>query len=249
MVFSAAINIRAVALSISNRSTSASSWLPIKQCDPMNILFLIIGLSFAACTSQAQTPPSYISSNMTSDTSSVEVATLGGGCFWCVEAVFQRLQGVTSVVSGYTGGTVEQPTYKQICEGTTGHAEVVQVTFDPSVVTYADVLQVFFLAHDPTTLNRQGNDVGTQYRSAIFTHSSEQQTVAQAYIAQLVDSKTWADPIVTEVLPCPVFYPAEDYHQNYFNANGSQPYCAFVVRPKVEKFAKTFQNRLKPEYR
>lgn len=182
---------------------------------------------------------------MMSDT----VVTLGAGCFWCVEAVFQRLEGVHSVESGYMGGTTTNPTYKEVCSGTTGHAEVVRVTYDPAVVSFEDILHVFFSAHDPTTLNRQGNDVGTQYRSAIFTYSDEQRSVAKAYIEQLDAAKTWPEPVVTEVTPASTFYKAEDYHQNYFNDNGSQPYCAFVVRPKVEKFLKAFRDRVKPDYR
>jgi peptide-methionine (S)-S-oxide reductase len=209
--------------------------------------FAMFAVAFSACTAQSQPPP--FESPSVNASSTTSIATLGGGCFWCIEAVFQRLDGVTSVQSGYAGGTTANPTYKEVCSGTTGHAEVVRITFDPSVVSYADILQVFFLAHDPTTLNRQGNDVGTQYRSVIFTHSEEQDQIARAYIAQLDASKTWPDPIVTEVATCPTFYPAEDYHQNYFNTNGAQPYCAFVVRPKVEKFEKAFQSRLKPEYR
>jgi len=214
----------------------------------MRALLANLVILLATCTSQSQPPPPFEASSVNSPSSS-EIATLGGGCFWCVEAVFQRLEGVTAVQSGYAGGTTVNPTYKDICTGTTGHAEVVRVTFDPTVVSYADILQVFFLAHDPTTLNRQGNDVGTQYRSVVFTHSAEQANTARSYIAQLEASKTWADPIVTEVADCPDYYPAEDYHQNYFNDNGGQPYCAFVVRPKVEKFEKAFQSRIKQEYR
>lgn len=176
-------------------------------------------------------------------------ATLAGGCFWCIEAVFQRMDGVLTVESGYMGGTVANPTYKDVTTGATGHAEVCHITFDSSKVSYADLLQVFFAAHDPTTLNRQGNDVGTQYRSAIFYHDDEQRAVAEAYVAQLAAAGTWPDPIVTEITKASTFYKAEDYHQNYFNQNGGQPYCAFVVRPKVEKFLKSFGDRVKQEYR
>ena len=151
--------------------------------------------------------------------------------------------------SGYMGGSVKDPTYKQVCEGTTGHAEVCRVTFDPAVISFADVLQIFFAAHDPTTLNRQGNDVGTQYRSAIFTNGQEQDSTSRQYIRQLTESKTWPGPIVTEVSPATVFYKAEDYHQNYYEQNGSQPYCAFVVRPKVEKFKKQFKDKLRSDAR
>jgi peptide-methionine (S)-S-oxide reductase len=174
-----------------------------------------------------------------------EVATLAGGCFWCLEAVFDDLRGVTDVVSGYSGGHVENPTYKAVCNGTTGHAEVVQVTFDPQEITFKDVLKVFFTIHDPTTLNRQGADVGTQYRSAIFTHSPEQETAAKEVIAELGAAGLWADRIVTEVEPFKKFYPAEDYHQNYFANNPTQGYCVFVVAPKVAKFRKQYLAQLK----
>lgn len=175
----------------------------------------------------------------------LDTAILGGGCFWCVEAVYELVDGVVSVESGYSGGSVKNPTYKEVCSGTTGHAEVCRVVFDTAKVSYADILQMFFAAHDPTTLNRQGNDVGTQYRSVIFTMSAEQRETALAYIKQLDESTTFADPIVTQVVDEDVFYPAEDYHQNYYEQNGGQPYCAFVVRPKVEKFQKQFANKLR----
>jgi peptide-methionine (S)-S-oxide reductase len=165
-----------------------------------------------------------------------ETATLAGGCFWCLEAVYQELKGVSSVVSGYMGGPVDNPTYEQVCSGGTGHAEVVQLKFDPAVLAFRDLLGVFFAIHDPTTLNRQGNDVGTQYRSAIFYHSEEQQTVAREVIASL----EFADPVVTEVVPASKFWPAEDYHQNYFRDHSSQPYCAYVVAPKLAKFRKLY---------
>ncbi len=205
--------------------------------------------SAVACTSaEERTPPAPRDAsppNHTMSEQSRDTATLAGGCFWCIEAVFQLLDGVDLVESGYCNGSVPNPTYKQVCTGTTGHAEACRITFNPSVVSYADILQVFFASHDPTTLNRQGNDVGTQYRSAIFYHSEEQRKTALEYIAQLAESKTWADPIVTEVAPAAEFYKAEDYHQNYYNQNGTAPYCAFVVRPKVEKFQKLFKDRLK----
>lgn len=174
-----------------------------------------------------------------------EVATLGAGCFWCVEAVFDDLKGVTDVVSGYTGGKNPNPTYREVCSGTTGHAEVVQVTFDPSVISFSDVLRIFFTVHDPTQLNRQGNDVGTQYRSAIFYHSPEQQRAAQEVIAELSEQKLWDRPIVTEVVPAKEFYAAEDYHQEYFANNPFQPYCMAIVAPKVKKFRKQFVEQLK----
>ena len=174
-----------------------------------------------------------------------EQATLGGGCFWCLEAVFENLRGVERVVSGYSGGRLADPSYQQVCTGTTGHAEVVQVTFDPSVLSYRDLLEVFFTIHDPTTLNRQGMDVGTQYRSAIFYHSLEQRRVAEELITELNASGVWGRPLVTEVVPFDVFYPAEDYHQGYFRNNPSQGYCQAVVAPKVAKFRKHFAARLK----
>jgi peptide-methionine (S)-S-oxide reductase len=172
-----------------------------------------------------------------------EVATLGGGCFWCLDAVFLRLKGVDSVVSGYCGGRTLNPSYRDICEGNSGHAEVVQITFDPALISYPDLLEVFFAIHDPTTLNRQGNDVGTQYRSVIFTHSAEQAASAARTVAALGAAGAYADPIVTEVLPVPTFYPAEDYHQDYFANNPRQPYCQAVVAPKLAKFLKKFGSR------
>ncbi|RRR69525.1 MAG: peptide-methionine (S)-S-oxide reductase [Candidatus Viridilinea halotolerans] len=174
-----------------------------------------------------------------------EIATLGGGCFWCVEAVFDLLDGVNDAVSGYMGGHMANPTYSRVCDGDTGHAEVVQVRFDPAQISYREILEVFFTIHDPTTLNRQGNDVGTQYRSVIFYHSPEQQATAQALLAELHERKLWPNPLVTEVSPAPEFYPAEDYHQEYFAHNGRQPYCQMVVAPKVTKFRKQFAQRLK----
>ncbi len=175
----------------------------------------------------------------------LQQATLAGGCFWCLEAVFDELKGVISVESGYAGGHVPNPSYQAVCTGMTGHAEVVQVTFDPSVVSYEDLLRVFFTIHDPTTLNRQGADVGTQYRSAIFTHDDAQRAAAEAVIREIGESKLWADPIVTEVKPLDKFYVAENYHQEYFVHNPNQPYCRVVIEPKVAKFRKYFVDRLK----
>lgn len=177
-------------------------------------------------------------------TASTELATLAGGCFWCLEAVFLELKGVHGAKSGYAGGRRPNPTYEQVCTGTTGHAEVVQVTFDPSVISYRDLLDVFFTIHDPTTLNRQGNDSGTQYRSAIYTHSAEQKQTATATIAEFTLAKVWDDPIVTEVTPLDVFYPAENYHDNYFAQNPGNPYCAVVIAPKVSKARKLFLEKL-----
>ncbi|NDJ34027.1 MAG: peptide-methionine (S)-S-oxide reductase MsrA [Chloroflexi bacterium] len=174
-----------------------------------------------------------------------EVATLGGGCFWCLEAVYDQLKGVTDVVSGYTGGHVPNPTYEQVCNKTTGHAEVVQVTFDPDVVSFRDLLDVFFTIHDPTTLNRQGADVGPQYRSAIFYHSEEQKRVAEETIKEYDEKGLWSNPIVTEVTPIETFYQAEDYHQEYFARNPFAGYCQVVIAPKVAKFRKKYMERLK----
>ena len=174
-----------------------------------------------------------------------EVATLAGGCFWCLEAVFDDLRGVDSVESGYMGGKTVNPSYEEVCSGETGHAEVAQLSFDPKRVSFKEILEVFFVIHDPTTLNRQGNDVGTQYRSAIFYHSAEQKAAAEQVIANMSAAKVYEDPIVTEVVPASKFYVAEDYHQEYFRRNPAQPYCAFVVRPKVAKFRKHFLEKLK----
>jgi peptide-methionine (S)-S-oxide reductase len=174
-----------------------------------------------------------------------ELATLAGGCFWCLEAVYKELRGVERVASGYAGGQVPNPTYRQVCEGTTGHAEVVQIAFDPGAVSYRELLEVFFTIHDPTTLNRQGADVGTQYRSAIFYHTPEQRETAEQVIAEMESARVWDSPIVTEVAPLAVFYKAEDSHQDYFERNPAQPYCRAVVAPKVSKFRKHFLERLK----
>jgi peptide-methionine (S)-S-oxide reductase len=169
-----------------------------------------------------------------------EIATLAGGCFWCLEAVYQEMHGVLSVESGYMGGSVPNPTYQAVCTGTTGHAEVVQLKFDPAAVSFRELLEVFFVIHDPTTLNRQGNDTGTQYRSAIFYHSDEQKRIAQDFINQLTLDGAFPDPIVTEVTPATEFYVAEAYHQNYFRSHSEQPYCHYVVAPKLMKFRKSF---------
>ena len=182
---------------------------------------------------------------MAAQQSEFEVATLAGGCFWCLEAVFDQLDGVVSVESGYSGGHVANPTYRAVCTGATGHAEVVQVTFDPMRVTYREILDVLFDVHDPTTLNRQGADVGTQYRSAIFYHSDAQRATAEATIAELGAARRWNAPIVTEVTPLAVFYVAEDYHQEYFRYNGEQPYCRAVIAPEVAKFRKQYLAKLK----
>jgi len=175
----------------------------------------------------------------------LDTATFGTGCFWCTEAVFQQLKGVKKVSSGYSGGHVKNPTYKEVCEGTTGHAECIQVLYNPAEISFDDLLEVFWQTHDPTTLNRQGNDIGTQYRSVIFYHNKEQKEKAEKYKTELNKSGAFNDPIVTEISPAAEFYVAEDYHQNYYNNNGSQPYCYFVIRPKLEKFEKVFKDKIK----
>lgn len=172
-----------------------------------------------------------------------EVATLGGGCFWCLEAVFQDLKGVESVVSGYSGGHVDNPTYETVSQGTTGHAEVIHITFDPDVITYHDILQIFFMLHDPTTPNRQGNDVGPQYRSVIFYHTPEQERVAREVMSKMAG--VWSSPVVTQLEAFTKFYPAEDYHQNFYKENPEQGYCIFVIEPKVSQFRRLFSGRLK----
>jgi peptide-methionine (S)-S-oxide reductase len=173
-----------------------------------------------------------------------EKTTLGGGCFWCLEAAFKELKGVKKVISGYAGGSVKNPGYREVCSGSTGHAEVVQITFDPAIISFDEILNVFFSIHDPTTLNRQGNDVGTQYRSIILYHSGNQKEKALSYIQKLEDEKIWKNKIVTEVEPIQKFYPAEYYHQDYYENNPSQPYCSFVINPKMNKFRKKFSEML-----
>jgi len=180
--------------------------------------------------------------NMNND---LAVATFGNGCFWCTEAIFQQLKGVESVYPGYTGGSVKNPSYREVCNGTTGHAEAIQIKYDPSVINYRELLDIFFYTHDPTTLNRQGNDVGTQYRSAIFYHDEEQKAAAEEIISQLTSEKVYDDPIVTEVTPMDVFYMAEDYHKNYYLNNKSQGYCRAVINPKLDKFMKKYGSKTK----
>ena len=183
--------------------------------------------------------------NETKTQNGYDTATFGAGCFWCVEAVFQQLKGVVSVKSGYSGGTVKNPAYREVCEGTTGHAEVCQIVYDPKQITFKDLLEAFWQTHDPTTLNRQGNDFGTQYRSVVFYHSEDQKETALKYKKELDLSGAFEKPIITSVDPFTVFYPAEDYHQNYYNLNGDQPYCSYMIRPKLEKFKKAFHDKLK----
>lgn len=175
----------------------------------------------------------------------VEQATLGGGCFWCTEAIFLRLNGVEEVKSGYSGGKIKNPSYREVCTGRTGHAEVIQITFDPKIISFAEILEVFFATHDPTTLNRQGNDIGTQYRSVIFYHNEEQKKIAEKVLSLFEKDKVYDNPVVTEITPFSNFYLAEDYHNNYFEQNPAQPYCQFVIAPKVEKFQKIFKEKLK----
>lgn len=183
--------------------------------------------------------------NDTSPTSpKTEMATFGTGCFWCTEAIFQELQGVLSVTSGYMGGSVPNPGYEEVCTGTTGHAECLQLVFDPAIIPFDQLLEVFWESHDPTTLNRQGNDIGTQYRSVIFYHNEEQRQKAEHYKTELDKQGAYPNPIVSEITPATTFYPAEDYHQNYYNDHGSQPYCYLVIRPKIEKFEKAFKDKL-----
>jgi peptide-methionine (S)-S-oxide reductase len=212
------------------------------------IMLNIFGMALFSCAdSPIQSIPTIQQPTImtTEKQKTIDTATFGAGCFWCVEAVYQQLEGVVSVTSGYMGGSVKNPSYREVCDGKTGHAEVCQIVFDPSKITYTDLLQAFWVSHDPTTLNRQGNDIGTQYRSVIFYHSAEQEQLANKYKKELEASHAYANPIVTEISTLTDFYKAEDYHQNYFNENGDQPYCQFVVKPKVEKFQKVFKDKLK----
>jgi peptide-methionine (S)-S-oxide reductase len=215
----------------------------------MRFLVLLFSMAVASCDAQvAERTRSaenaaanlYVKSN-----DSMEIATFGAGCFWCVEAVFQQIKGVDTVVSGYMGGKIPNPTYREICSGLTGHAEVIQIKFNPQVVSFADLLKVFWGTHDPTTLNRQGADVGTQYRSAVFYHNATQKELAESIKADLNKSGAFANPIVTEITAATTFYVAEDYHQNYYRLNGDQPYCRFVIQPKMEKLDKVFKAYLK----
>lgn len=221
------------------------------------LLYLVLGLWATAC--QGQTRPAPTAKTMNDQPNQTQslpqtpvtvppgmaVATLGNGCFWCTEAVFDELRGVQSATSGYSGGAVKNPSYKEVCTGRTGHAEALQIIYDPKVVSFEKLLEVFWQTHDPTTLNRQGADVGTQYRSAIFYHNEEQRKIAEDLKKKLDAAGAYSDPIVTEITPFANFYPAEDYHQEYYKLNGEAPYCQFVVRPKVEKFRKVFKEDLK----
>ncbi len=233
------------------------------QKTPQALGAFIVGLLLFSCSAEApaeETAPKDVSKTlavmdeMTADQQAekdavapgtIETATFGAGCFWCIEAVFTELKGVKTVVSGYTGGATENPSYKAICTGTTGHAEVAQITYDASVITFDELLEVFWKTHDPTTLNQQGNDIGTQYRSAIFYHNDAQKTAAEHCKTELDKSGAWDNPIVTEISPLEKFWPAENYHQEYYANNPDQGYCRYVIQPKVEKFRKVFKDKLK----
>jgi peptide-methionine (S)-S-oxide reductase len=211
--------------------------------------FKLLMILFAMQACQSQNKDSFMLETKTpipmEVTDGLELATLAGGCFWCTEAVFLELEGVKSVVSGYIGGTIKNPAYREVTSGRTGHAEAVQITFDPKVVSYETLLEVFFATHDPTTLNRQGNDVGTQYRSEIFYYNDDQKSVANQYIDLLISEKTFDNPIVTRITPASVFYLAEDYHQNYYNNNQDQQYCYYVITPKIKKLQTKYKSKLK----
>jgi peptide-methionine (S)-S-oxide reductase len=219
----------------------------------MKQMFFLLALLSAGCHSAQNVSPkkdttmtTTLSANDTTivaPSGKTEIATLGAGCFWCVEAIFQDLKGASKVESGYSGGHVDNPTYREVCSGLTGHAEVIQVTFDPAVISFKEILEIFFVTHDPTTLNRQGADAGTQYRSAVFYHSPEQRTVAEEVKTSM--QSVWDDPIVTEIAEFDKFYKAEDYHQNYYKDNPNQPYCSIVIAPKVKKFRQQYQAKLK----
>ncbi|MDE5422671.1 peptide-methionine (S)-S-oxide reductase MsrA [Ancylomarina sp. DW003] len=203
----------------------------------MKLRLIIIGLLLTGAVQAKQTNKM--------NQKNTEIATLGSGCFWCTEAIFQELKGVEKVESGYMGGELKNPTYKDICTGETGHAEVCQITFDPEIISFTELLEVFWQVHNPTTLNRQGADVGTQYRSAIFYHNKEQKKIAKELLEELDKSEAYNDPIVTEITEAEKFYKAENYHQDYYNLNKSQPYCSFVIKPKQDKFRKVFKDKLK----
>jgi peptide-methionine (S)-S-oxide reductase len=210
-------------------------------------LFLLAGIFFSDCRGSENKTAEKPLTNQPKVTMSAntDTITLGGGCFWCIEAVFLNLKGVESATSGYMGGTVKNPTYREVCTGTTGHAEVVQVVYDPKVVSFEEILEVFFTVHDPTTLNRQGNDTGTQYRSAIFYHTQAQKETAERIVAELNKSGAWSNPLVTQIVPASSFYKAENYHQNYYNNNSEAGYCQYVIQPKLEKFRKVFPEKIK----
>jgi peptide-methionine (S)-S-oxide reductase len=209
------------------------------------ILSVIISNGLVSCVDEASHKTEDFNNLSDKNLTNMDTATFGAGCFWCVEAQFQLLQGVISVQSGYSGGHIKNPAYKEVCNGTTGHAEVIQVVFDEKIISYDELLAAFWQSHDPTQLNRQGNDIGTQYRSVIFYHDEKQKELAEKYKKELNASGAWDKPIVTEISPVINFYKAEDHHQNYYNENGDQPYCSYVIQPKVEKFKKVFKDKLK----
>lgn len=214
----------------------------MKKIIPFALLLFIAGTS---CGQKGKADNTATVNNKQINMEGLQLATFGSGCFWCTEAVFQQVDGVEKVESGYAGGQVKNPTYKEVCSGLTGHAEVIQVTYDPKKVTYDELLEIFWQTHDPTTLNKQGADEGTQYRSVVFYHTAEQKQLAEGYKKKLDAEKIYRQPIVTEISAAPTFYKAEDYHQNYFNLNGSAPYCSYVIQPKLEKFKKVFKDKLK----
>jgi peptide-methionine (S)-S-oxide reductase len=208
------------------------------------IVFLLIVFYFQTSCSQRDVHEKN-KNTMNATSLNYDTATFAAGCYWCVEAIFQRLNGVISVESGFSGGYMKNPSYKEVCTGSTGHAEVCQITYDPTVVSYLTLLEVFWKTHDPTSLNRQGNDVGTQYRSAVFYHNQRQKEQALEMKEKLNTAHIWKDPVITEIVPFEAFYKAEDYHQDYYNQNASQPYCTFVITPKVEKFEKVFKDKIR----
>ncbi len=209
----------------------------------------MICISFFACTGTETNTDmqndTEKAQDIVGDPEKLDTITLGAGCFWCTEAIFQSLEGVYTVESGYCNGSIKNPSYKEVCSGRTGHAEVARITYDPNVIAFKELLEVFWQTHDPTTLNRQGADVGTQYRSGVYWHTEEQRDIAEKYKKRLDESGAFNDPIVTEIVKVDMYYPAENYHQNYFNENGDQAYCNFVIRPKMEKFKKAFGEKLK----
>ena len=243
------------AIEIRNRHTCVS----ISKFEEMNsilktsVLLSLFCTQLTACAQDEhyQKSKTFKQMNDTAPTTNnhkIDTATFGAGCFWCTEAQFQQLKGVEKVESGFSGGHVKNPTYKEVCTGTTGHAEVCNIYYDPSKISFDELLAAFWTCHDPTQLNRQGNDVGTQYRSVIFYHNDEQKKKAEAYKKKLNEEKAYDNPVVTEVSPFTVFYKAEDYHQDYYNENGSQPYCMFVIKPKLDKFEKVFKGKLKKNH-
>lgn len=215
----------------------------------LSLIIFLTGIFIQGCTeTKSINKESGIEKMNSADNLNIEKATFGGGCFWCTEAIYERVDGVSNVISGYAGGHKKNPTYKEVCDGTTGHAEVIQISYESEKINYDELLEIFFKTHDPTTLNRQGADVGTQYRSVIFYHNKEQKERAEYFKSELDKSGAWDNPIVTEISPLTEFYPAEDYHQDYYENNPSQGYCAFVIGPKVEKFEKVFKDKMKKNY-